>query len=182
MQLKALGRMRPKLLIYGGASHERTPVEAMTATSASTASEAASGPGRGVAVRVVLNVVMYLAACRGVPKRWLGRKMEPPAARQMSAIPLVVAVADAQMLSVVDDDLLVTWTSLQFAWGSENLAQHVAASRSTSKPRPSRTGLPHPFWASVGGCAVSLYRAMPMTFMHPTLLQSEGGMKRALRI
>lgn len=31
----------------------------------------------------------------------------------------------AQLLSVVDDDLLVTWNSLQFAWGSNDLAQRV---------------------------------------------------------
>ncbi|MBU8825548.1 hypothetical protein [Mycolicibacterium goodii] len=30
-----------------------------------------------------------------------------------------------QLLSVVDDDLLVTWNSLQFAWGDSNLAQRV---------------------------------------------------------
>ncbi|ODR27650.1 hypothetical protein [Mycolicibacterium porcinum] len=31
----------------------------------------------------------------------------------------------AQLLSVVDDDLLVTWNSLQFAWGNNDLAQRV---------------------------------------------------------
>ncbi|MCG5431860.1 hypothetical protein LV457_06080 [Mycobacterium sp. MYCO198283] len=31
----------------------------------------------------------------------------------------------ARMLSVVDDDLLVTWNSIQFAWGSDRLAQRV---------------------------------------------------------
>ncbi len=31
----------------------------------------------------------------------------------------------AQMVSVVDDDLLVTWNALQFAWGEKNLAQRV---------------------------------------------------------
>jgi hypothetical protein len=30
-----------------------------------------------------------------------------------------------QMLSVVDDDLLVTWNSIQFAWGDHTLAQRV---------------------------------------------------------
>lgn len=30
-----------------------------------------------------------------------------------------------QLLSVVDDDLLVTWTSLQFAWGNADMAQRV---------------------------------------------------------
>lgn len=30
-----------------------------------------------------------------------------------------------QLLSVVDDELLVTWNSLQFAWGDSNLAQRV---------------------------------------------------------
>jgi len=31
----------------------------------------------------------------------------------------------ARMLSVVDDDLLVTWNSIQFAWGDRRLAQRV---------------------------------------------------------
>ncbi|OBC09219.1 hypothetical protein A5784_00585 [Mycobacterium sp. 852013-50091_SCH5140682] len=44
----------------------------------------------------VVNVVMYLAARRGVPKRWLDRRVEPLAARQVWAgVPLVVVVAVA---------------------------------------------------------------------------------------
>ncbi|TQK30682.1 hypothetical protein [Arthrobacter sp. SLBN-53] len=31
-----------------------------------------------------------------------------------------------RLVSVVDDDLLVTWNSIQFAWGDKNLAQRVA--------------------------------------------------------
>jgi hypothetical protein len=31
-----------------------------------------------------------------------------------------------QMASVVDDDLLVTWDSVQFAWGNHLLAQRVS--------------------------------------------------------
>jgi hypothetical protein len=30
-----------------------------------------------------------------------------------------------QMVSVVDDDLLVTWNSVQFAWGDDDIAQRV---------------------------------------------------------
>ena len=32
---------------------------------------------------------------------------------------------EAQMISVVDDDLLVTWNSLEFVWGDDELAQRV---------------------------------------------------------
>ncbi|CDO20480.1 hypothetical protein MMAG44476_32702 [Mycolicibacterium mageritense DSM 44476 = CIP 104973] len=47
----------------------------------------------------VVNVAMYLLSRRGVPKRWLDRKVEPLAARQVwAAVPLVAVVALALSL------------------------------------------------------------------------------------